>query len=871
MASVKLEHIYKVYTGGTKAVSDMTLDIKDGEFIVFVGPSGCGKSTTLRMIAGLEAISAGELYIGDQVVNDVEPKDRDIAMVFQNYALYPQMTVYENMAFGLQLRHVPSDVIQQKVMWAANILGLTEMLDRKPKAMSGGQRQRVALGRAILRDPKVMLLDEPLSNLDAKLRTSMRTEIAKLHQRLKTTFIYVTHDQTEAMTLGDRVVVMKKGTVQQFDTPKNLYEYPANKFVAGFIGTPQMNFFGGHVTRKGDKVFIKLDKSEKELVANFNYFVKVNPAYLDGEHDVTLGIRSEHLHIVSKETKETLPVKVNRFEELGSEALVYGEINLDDEEMMDKEATIIIKVGSLPKGLEIGQTIQVALDMDHTYFFDAKTEESIVPRIPAVNMIETEVSDGKLVFLGNTVELPGYLHEIVDVENGELAIPNDAFIFGKGDIKAVIENTEIIGDTKLLHIKIGERLVFALADKDYADGTEIKLGLDFSRITVKKEDGEEVITPLRKFDSYNANFFNYKTAMSMTGDNPEFKAEKERREKEAADKYDEIIAQAHADYQRDYDSEIIPDEFKNIMSMSDDGARNTAYKQLVSDRKAKGNEILAETKAEMKKSLALLKTTKNDQLNALKAKHKEDTALAKKQVMDQYAQLKIDEKQSFIEFTKVNKDREALRRRRDEYNMFTSTFTDQRANAVAEAVKGIDVNYDNDVSKVKSTYKRGVNGAKQAYKEKKTFYAEQADPIATLNAKYNKKYAELEKQKKNAVTLAGNVFLFGIGNYYFMSQPVISAKLIQGLGTRVFSKNFLLEVPHDAYVVSERGIDGKVEQLISYGNVSFVRVAYTDSLGNQQSAYVKSEGQYKVGDELKLAFDITKCQITETGNNIRLY
>ena len=245
MAGLKLEHIYKVYPNGTKAVSDFTMDIQDQEFIVFVGPSGCGKSTTLRMIAGLEEISAGELYIDDRIVNDVEPKDRDIAMVFQNYALYPHMTVYENMAFGLQLRHMPTEEIHEKVMWAAEVLGLTDYLDRKPKAMSGGQRQRVALGRAILRNPKVMLLDEPLSNLDAKLRAQMRSEIAKLHKQLKTTFIYVTHDQIEAMTLGSRVVVMKLGRIQQVDTPKNLYDYPGNKFVAGFIGTPQMNFFEG--------------------------------------------------------------------------------------------------------------------------------------------------------------------------------------------------------------------------------------------------------------------------------------------------------------------------------------------------------------------------------------------------------------------------------------------------------------------------------------------------------------------------------------------------------------------------------------------------------------------------------------------------
>ena len=236
MADVSLKHIYKVYPNGTKAVNDFNMQIEDQEFIVFVGPSGCGKSTTLRMIAGLEDISAGELKIGNNIVNDMEPKDRDIAMVFQNYALYPHMTVYENIAFGLRLRKLPKDEIHKRVVEAANILGITEYLNKKPKEMSGGQRQRVALGRAIVREPKVMLLDEPLSNLDAKLRTQMRAEISKLHAKLKTTFIYVTHDQVEAMTMGTRIVVMKDGFVQQIDTPKNLYNYPANKFVAGFIG-----------------------------------------------------------------------------------------------------------------------------------------------------------------------------------------------------------------------------------------------------------------------------------------------------------------------------------------------------------------------------------------------------------------------------------------------------------------------------------------------------------------------------------------------------------------------------------------------------------------------------------------------------------
>ena len=250
MASLSLRGIYKRYPGGVVAVSDFTMNIKDKEFIILVGPSGCGKSTTLRMIAGLEEISEGELFIGDRLVNDVAPKDRDIAMVFQNYALYPHMTVFENMAFGLKLRKVPKDEIKKLVEEAAKILDIAHLLDRKPKALSGGQRQRVALGRAIVRDPQVFLLDEPLSNLDAKLRAQMRTELSKLHKKLGTTFIYVTHDQIEAMTMGDRIVVMKDGYIQQIDSPINLYENPVNKFVAGFMGSPQMNFINAKIQRQ---------------------------------------------------------------------------------------------------------------------------------------------------------------------------------------------------------------------------------------------------------------------------------------------------------------------------------------------------------------------------------------------------------------------------------------------------------------------------------------------------------------------------------------------------------------------------------------------------------------------------------------------
>ena len=288
MASLSLENICKIYPNGFEAVKDFNLEINDKDFIIFVGPSGCGKSTTLRMIAGLEDISKGNLKIDGKVVNDVEAKDRDIAMVFQSYALYPHLTVYDNMAFGLKLKKVPKDEIDKKVRYAAKILDLEKLLDRKPKALSGGQRQRVAMGRAIVREPKVFLMDEPLSNLDAKLRVQMRTEIAKLHERLGATMIYVTHDQTEAMTLGTKIVVMKDGVIQQVDTPQNLYNSPQNLFVAGFIGSPQMNCIDALVTEEDGKVVLKMDE-HKFVLPEAKAKVVVEKGYMN--KTVTMGIR----------------------------------------------------------------------------------------------------------------------------------------------------------------------------------------------------------------------------------------------------------------------------------------------------------------------------------------------------------------------------------------------------------------------------------------------------------------------------------------------------------------------------------------------------------------------------------------------------
>ena len=365
MAEVILKNVEKVYEGGNVAVRDFDLEIKDKEFMVFVGPSGCGKSTTLRMIAGLEEISSGTISIGDRVVNDVLPKDRDIAMVFQNYALYPHMTVYENMAFGLKLRKVPKTEIEKSVNEAAEILGITELLNRKPKALSGGQRQRVAVGRAIVRKPKVFLFDEPLSNLDAKLRTQMRTEIKRLHNIIGATMIYVTHDQTEAMTMGDRIVVMKDGLIQQAAEPLTLYNEPANKFVAGFIGMPQMNFFDGLISaengryffRTGDGISIALGDMIRTEVKNAGKII--------------LGLRPEDAGSLSANQDSTNPEIegiIEVVEPLGSEIYLYLRCGTHE---------VISRVEASEKHYEPGQNISLKINLSKAHFFDPETENRI--------------------------------------------------------------------------------------------------------------------------------------------------------------------------------------------------------------------------------------------------------------------------------------------------------------------------------------------------------------------------------------------------------------------------------------------------------------------------------------------------------------
>ncbi len=366
MAQVSLDKVTKVFPGGVKAVDDVSLEVKDKEFLVLVGPSGCGKSTTLRMVAGLEEITEGTIRIGERVVNDVPPKDRDIAMVFQNYALYPHMTVYKNMAFGLKLRKFPKDEIDRRVREAAGILGIENLLDRKPKALSGGQRQRVAVGRAIVRHPKVFLFDEPLSNLDAKLRVQMRTEISKLHARLQSTMIYVTHDQVEAMTMGDRIVVMKDGLIQQTDDPISLYDHPKNRFVAGFIGSPPMNFFEGTLQSENGKTVF--DEGKIRLVLPDEIAKKLQAT---GAKEVTFGIRPEDIYDPSqvKNLPQTVPVtaRVEIMEPMGAETYLY---------LTTEKTPFVARVGAHVTA-DVDEKKVLHFNLAKCHFFDPKSEKTL--------------------------------------------------------------------------------------------------------------------------------------------------------------------------------------------------------------------------------------------------------------------------------------------------------------------------------------------------------------------------------------------------------------------------------------------------------------------------------------------------------------
>lgn len=848
MADLSLRHIYKVYPNGTKAVSDFNMEIKDKEFIVFVGPSGCGKSTTLRMIAGLEDISAGELFIGGRLVNNVEPKDRDIAMVFQNYALYPHMTVYDNMAFGLKLRHVPAAQIHEKIMWAADILGIKEYLDRKPRAMSGGQRQRVALGRAILRNPKVFLLDEPLSNLDAKLRTQMRAEISKLHSQLGTTFIYVTHDQTEAMTMGTRIVVMKLGRVQQIDTPKNLYNYPINKFVAGFIGTPQMNFFEATLKRDKDMVEIKFDYCDDVLYVPFNDLIKVQPAYFNGKTKVIVGLRCENISVepeVVKKSKNIVKVKVSHFEELGSETLIYGDLNMQGDGYVESSTRVIIKNAKGYLGIKPGEIIDAAFDVSHIHFFDSKTEDSIMPRVPEMNLFDASVKDNVLSFLDINLKLP----EAIKVEDGDnlsLLVPSDAISFG-GDVPAEIVNIEDINGVKLCYLKAKDRVFFTkLHDDSHKVGDKVKIALDYTMIEIQKDE-KVILKPLAAFDKYTAGFA---SAFTLN----ESKKSLKRSVSEIVDKYiEDVKAKEREELKGVAIDTTIPAALKKEFK-----ARNSKYRAEATFNLEKGDlgkDGKKKIKEQLTKDLAASKETYEKGLA-------EYEAMIKKLNERSAEQKASDEKRE----AEVRSKYEAMiKEAQDYFNAYISILSANDAWLKSDSKNDVS----STLADLQSVKAAGLEARKQRLAKNKELInaakakKEDVNQVKLLEPNETEKDYEAKNDKYNFALRQGYLMVNG---YYLKVNEEIEGKIIQALGTRTFTSLFRLEVPHDAYSIQEYGIGAVVIDELNYESSRYL---VCNVLGN--IIYVKTEEKIAKGTEIKLGIDLSKARLFESRFDIRLY
>lgn len=879
MAKLSLRHLYKVYPNGVKAVNDFSMEIDDKEFIVFVGPSGCGKSTTLRMIAGLEEITAGELFIGDNLVNHTEPKDRDIAMVFQNYALYPHMTVYENLAFGLQLRHVPQAEIHQKVLWAANILKLSDLLERKPKALSGGQRQRVSLGRAILRTPKVFLLDEPLSNLDAKLRTEMRAEIAKLHQKLATTFIYVTHDQVEAMTMGTKIVVMNLGYIQQIDTPKNLYDYPDNKFVAGFIGTPQMNFFHAVLKREGNIVKIKLDGADKELEMPFAKLLKVRHKYLEGNTKVVLGLRCENLSVdptFLASTENHLKVRISHFEELGNETLIYGDLDMNGDGLSDSDTRVIVKQYGGTHESRIGDIIDVAFDLDKAHFFDMNTEKTIAPRIPGENAFDCDIKDGIANFLGFNVKLPPAIH----AENNPdalLVIPTDALFVGGNDIRAEVISNEFIKNTHIVHLGACGRAFFMLADRDYSIGEMLELGIDMKRISIEDSNQKTIISAMREYDTFHgiysdSNNMNRSAACFetylKTQKAKEIKALESKMHRETA-RYTvqnsqlKLIKSEYAQKR----SEILGEKSYRLgtESLGKEGRKQVETEAKVKTAQAK--KEYDEKVSEFRKAKAaydkLSESEKAERLNK-QAEIKTEYAEKFAAVNNKYANL----------ISSVRKSTANIRALLNE--------ADSRKAREAEAL----------IKKLKAEQIKALAEKEQAYNA--SIERAKADIATKTGAEKDKAallYKEALRQKKdgmqnlrNEQTAAVDEIMFRSKNFAacinglpMLTSLDVNKKIVKGLGARLFTSRYRFELPHDAYKVSESGIGTDMNMDMSMGikavveeTVDYGRDLYAKCLLYGESIFVKVDKPYEKGTELTLGMDISKARIYEDEFDIRL-
>lgn len=466
MASLKLFHANKIYDGGVHALKDFCLDVEDGKFVVFVGPSGCGKSTALRMIAGLEKITSGDIFIGDKLVNALPPKERNISMVFQSYALFPNMSVYDNISFGLRMHGEDKEVIKEKVEWVAEMLNLTDYLKRKPSQLSGGQKQRVALGRAIVRKPDIFLLDEPLSNLDAKLRAKMRSELLTLHHKLGATFVYVTHDQTEAMTMGDIIVVMRDGCIMQTGSPKHLYRYPANKFVASFLGSPQMNFWEGTLKVEDGKIIASTIVGDFPIEGELKLRIDEN-SVVDGKK-IIVGLRPEDIDVERKRTTDIeLNVPIDVVEELCTHTVLHGKIN-------DSEI-----VGYGTSGMDVmNQTIVLYANVEKLHIFNGDTEQAIMPQYSHKKTVNAVKKADKLHILGGIVVLSKQQAEAIDDGEIKVCVPTNAFI--QGDIPLAVKKVVSTPEGDISIIRAGGEDIFAKGDLS----NQTSFGLDISKLDI---------------------------------------------------------------------------------------------------------------------------------------------------------------------------------------------------------------------------------------------------------------------------------------------------------------------------------------------------------------------------------------------------
>ena len=852
MASLKLEHIYKVYPNGHKAVTDFNMNIKDGEFIVFVGPSGCGKSTTLRMIAGLEDISSGELYIGDTLCNDLQPKDRDIAMVFQNYALYPHMTVYENMAFGLTLRKVPRTEIHEKVMWAAEVLGLKDYLDRKPKAMSGGQRQRVSLGRAILRNPKVMLLDEPLSNLDAKLRGQMRSMISKLHQNLKTTFIYVTHDQVEAMTLGTRVVVMKLGRIQQVDTPQNLYDHPINKFVAGFIGTPQMNFF--NVTLKEEKGHVDIiwkDCEQKPLKISPDAVLKAERKYLKGDVDVTLGFRCEAVSAedVNPKDDNVVDVIVSHFEELGNETLIYGDLK-EVEGLGGESATSIIIKAPSKMGHVPGDVIKAKIDISRIHLFDSESEMTIIPPIPEENVIPVNIIDGNMDLFGKAKKPESIPVDFL--KDGFIALPLRAM---KEDAKGSVEGKVLLVEDHgeegtLAMVQIVDKKLFAFVKEGTKVGDKVKFLVDYSKASFRDAENKVICKPLPDRDNIKSTFVNLKTAHEVTQDDSFLKIQEER------------VARVEQEYAKKFE-EFNAEKSK---ALSEAKAKQDAAAASVDVKREKMLETNAGLAAEISEASAKYRA----ELKEIKTRH---ASIAKEEMAKidaMYKKMWEDEVSDYKRAMENNKDYESRKARKLSFQAFKESFPQMKANDIERKTNSLDFDKETEINGVKARFSQKKNLLKETIKQNKVNFEKENFPLKVAEAEFKAKEDELSKKKEHDLLHAKLIFFFKQDEFYQMVPDDITAKVIQGLGNRVFTKVFRIEVPHDGFVEQKGALKFQVVSNVNYGDAKMYKCAGV-MYGEKVEIFIKKEKELSVGDTIELAPKLEATQIYEDEQNIRLY